>query len=245
MYYVGSKSKHANSILSRIMPFKKDLIWVEPFVGGANMIENITGQRIGADSNEYLIEFWQKIQSGWIPKQFYTYDEYGDIKNNQDRDKAETAYVSINCSFQFSWWNGYNGHKTNEFQKLAFNNLMLQIPKIKDVTFIHTSYDKLDIPENSIIYCDPPYRGTKQYKDSFNHELFDNWCIEQVNNGRFIFISEYSMPKELFTSIWKKKVAVTIGTNRINKPTKQVTEHLFIPNILIPKLKIINPLLFY
>lgn len=58
------------------------------------------------------------------------------------------------------------------------------------------SYDKLLIPDNSIIYCDPPYRGKKKYNiDSiFNHDRFYDWCVKMSQKGHKVFVSENSMP---------------------------------------------------
>lgn len=36
--------------------------WVEPFVGGGNMIDKVTGNRIGADNNKYLIALLKEMQ---------------------------------------------------------------------------------------------------------------------------------------------------------------------------------------
>jgi DNA adenine methylase len=36
--------------------------------------------------------------------------------------------------------------------------------KLKDVKFIHSSYQDLEIPKESIIYCDIPYKDTTKYK---------------------------------------------------------------------------------
>ena len=43
---------------------------------------------------------------------------------------------------------------------LFVNSENKRIDKIKDVQFINYSYDMLEIPESSIIYCDIPYKNT-------------------------------------------------------------------------------------
>ena len=51
--YMGSKSRHAKDILPIILKYrKKDQWYVEPFVGGGNMIDKVNGNRMGADYNE-------------------------------------------------------------------------------------------------------------------------------------------------------------------------------------------------
>jgi DNA adenine methylase len=49
---------------------KENACWVEPFVGGANMIDKVEGKRIGADLNEYLIEALILIRDN--PKKYLT-----------------------------------------------------------------------------------------------------------------------------------------------------------------------------
>ena len=56
MKYMGSKNRIAKHLLPIILKDRKEGQWfVEPFVGGANMIDKVTGNRIGADLNRYLI----------------------------------------------------------------------------------------------------------------------------------------------------------------------------------------------
>ena len=58
------------------------------------------------------------------------------------------------------------------------------------------SYLELEIPENSLIYCDPPYANTCRYKDDFNHDIFWDWCRAQTKSGHTVFISEYYAPND-------------------------------------------------
>lgn len=66
----------------------------------------------------------------------------------------------------------------------------LRIPKNLD--FTNKSYDELVFEENSVIYCDPPYKDTNDYKIEFDHDKFYDWCRRQNN----IFVSEYEMPND-------------------------------------------------
>ena len=63
-------------------------------------------------------------------------------------------------------------------------------------------YTKVIIPDNSVIYCDPPYKGAKGYcKSEFDQEAFYEWCTRQKVP---VYISEYYMPEELFEVVAKK-----------------------------------------
>ena len=62
----------------------------------------------------------------------------------------------------------------------------------------YSDYRNIKIPKNSIIYCDIPYKGSKQYSTSkdFNHDEFWEWCRDMSKQGHTVFISEYSAPKD-------------------------------------------------
>lgn len=92
------------------------------------------------------------------------------------------------------------------------------------VEFHDGSYEDLNVPPNSILYLDPPYKNTKQYGDcrNFDYDNFYIWCMEMANKGHKVFVSEYQMPSE-FTCIWEKEI-----TNSMHQTvTKRPVERLF------------------
>ena len=102
----------------------------------------------------------------------------------------------------------------------------LHIKNIKDVEFIFSNYLDLEIPSNSLIYCDPPYNtnATKgKYKDDFDHETFWNWCREKKQQGHVVFVSEYNAPED-FKCVWEMEVKQKM--NNTKNTTYQV-EKLF------------------
>ena len=101
------------------------------------------------------------------------------------------------------------------------NNILKQSTKISDVVFKCSSYDALDIPANSIIYCDPPYNGTTKYKDSFDSDAFWQWCRDKVKEGHTVYVSEYNAPED-FKCIWEKQINSNLGNT-----AKTATEKLF------------------
>lgn len=97
------------------------------------------------------------------------------------------------------------------------------------ISFCAKSYEELEIPQNSVIYCDPPYYGSTEdnysgdfSRNSFDKKAFCDWAKKQTN----IFISEYDMSND-FKCIWhhEKIIHSTKGTH-LSK-----SEKLFIPNI--------------
>lgn len=68
MKYLGSKNKISKYILPLILQNMNNRPYVEPFVGGANLIDKINNRRrIGNDNNKYLIALFKALQNGYIP----------------------------------------------------------------------------------------------------------------------------------------------------------------------------------
>ena len=82
------------------------------------------------------------------------------------------------------------------------------------------------MPSHSTIYCDIPYKDTKQYSTSrnFDYERFYKWCKEMKEQGHRVFISEYQMPSD-FRCVWQKEINNSIH----NTKTYRRTEKLFTP----------------
>jgi len=233
MKYMGSKNRIAKHILPLILKGRKEGQWyVEPFVGGANMIDKVNGNRIGADSNKYVANMWIELENGWVPNKDYTKKCYDFIKNNKEEFLHITGYVGINCSYSGKWFGGYAGIvKTKggirNYQSEAYRNTIKQVQNIKGIKFVHSSYEDLEIPNNSIIYCDPPYDNTTKYKDSFNHSEFWEWCREMAKKGHKVFISEYNAPND-FECVWQKEVKSSLSANGGVGGNKNSIEKLFI-----------------
>ena len=100
--------------------------------------------------------------------------------------------------------------RVEHYQKEQINNILKQSIKISDIVFKCCSYDALDIPANSVIYCDPPYNGTTKYKDSFDSDAFWQWCRDKAKEGHTVYVSEYNAPED-FKCIWEKQINSNLG----------------------------------
>ena len=213
MKYMGSKARHAKELLPIILANRTEGQWyVEPFVGGANMIAKVEGNRIGADYNEPLINMWHYLQQGWIPPDYVTPDEYKSVRDNKTTyPKHLIGWVAHCCSYNGKWFGGFAGELTTKegnvrnYRKEAKNAVLKQAKLIQGVELYYCCYSDLQIPDNSIIYCDPPYKDTTKYKDSFDHEPFYEWCRQKHKEGHQVFVSEYQMPED-FICVWSKEV---------------------------------------
>lgn len=227
MKYMGSKARIAKHILPIILKDRKEGQWyVEPFVGGANMIDKVDGNRIGADSNIDCIECLKVIRdkAGEIPK---CNDEFGEESYANRCNGVEwlKPYAAFAFSFGGKFWGGFrrDKHGKRDYIAEAYRNSLKQSPLLQGVELIHSSYSELEIPYKSVIYCDPPYAGTTKYKDDFDHESFWQWCREKVKEGHEVFISEYNAPDD-FVCVWQKEIQSGLNTNT----TKKGIEKLFV-----------------
>ena len=199
MIYQGSKNKIAKHILPIILKDRKERQWyVEPFMGGGNMIDKVDGLRIGNDLNYHLIEMWRALQNGWLPPDEISEAEYKYLKAAQDiEDPALVAFAGFLVSFGGKWMAGYARDKdNNNYAARGKRALIKQLPQMMGVELYDLDYRDLDIPEGSIIYCDPPYRGTTGYKFSFDNDIFWQWCRDKSLDGHRVYISEYNAPPD-------------------------------------------------
>ena len=231
MKYMGSKARHAKELLPIILANRTEGQWyVEPFVGGANMIDKVEGNRIGADCNEYLISFLSALQKGYKPPENMNLQMYEDIRDNKHKyDMATVGCVGFCFTYAAKWFGGFIGNSKDvvcvgrDRMGESYRSVEKARKQVDGVNLLVCKYDELAIPYNSIIYCDPPYKDTTKYKDSFDHEPFYEWCRQKHKEGHQIFVSEYKMPDD-FICVWSKEV-----NNSLTKDTgsKKGVEKLF------------------
>ena len=227
MKYMGSKRRIAKYILPIILKNRKpNQYYVEPFVGGCNIIDRVDGKRIGNDINKYLIALCKEMQKDKIDFPFVGENEYKAIKNNPELfPDWVLGYVGFQLSFGAKWFGGYRRDKAGirNYENEAQQNLKAQQKFLKGIEFYNVNYWELPIPPDSIIYCDPPYANTTKYKDDFDHEKFWEWCKEKVEEGHSVFVSEYNAPDN-WVSVWEKEV--TTGLDVLT--SKKDVEKLFV-----------------
>ena len=230
MKYMGSKNRIAKYILPIILKYRDYEQWyVEPFVGGCNIIDKVTCNRLAGDTNEYLVAMWQAIQDGWTPPDFVTEQEYRNVRNNKDMFRQSlVGFVGFGCSYSGKWFGGYargNNSKgaPRNYAAESYRNIVRQANSLKGVVFVHCAYDKLPLPPKSLIYCDPPYANTTKYKNKFNHADFWEWCRDKAKEGHTVFVSEYTAPDD-FTCVWSKEI---ISSLTQNTGAKRGIERLF------------------
>lgn len=147
MQYFGGKAKIAKYIVPYLESVrKKNQIFIEPFVGGANIISKMSGSRKAYDFNEYLIEMYKAVQNGYELPNTLSEDEYQHIKNNKDEDKVLTGFVGFGCSFAGKWFGGYaRGHGgKNGYADTSKRSLLRKMSTMSDVEFGYADYKTLE-----------------------------------------------------------------------------------------------------
>lgn len=251
MKYMGSKNRIAKHILPFITKYlTKNRWYVEPFCGGCNMIDKVNHpNRIASDSNNYLIAMWRFLLGGYEFPQELTKDRYiiwrsifnkmGFEGYGDTFDEAMIGWYGFMGSFNGRFFDGgYSGHdvKGRNYIFEQINNTLKQVESLKNVKFYCANYNSLEIPSNSIIYCDPPYDNTKQYSTSksFNQKEFWQWCRCKTKQGNDVLISEYQAPKD-FVPIWEMKLTNSMHQTNTYKPIEKLFVHESIADKYIEK----------
>lgn len=238
MRYMGSKRRIADEILPIMLGSSDSKVFVDAFCGGCSVIERVPSsyRRIAIDANRYLIAMWQALQDGVRFKEHITRDEYiaaRDCLNDNGDSRysdAEIGFIGFMASRNGIFFNGYTGNdvvgkdgKHRDYVAEYIANIKKDVPLLQGVEFAHASYDESDYPDGCIIFCDPPYKGVRQYRGTgkFNCENFYIWCMEMKLRGHKVFVSEYDMPSG-FTCIWQKEITNSLAMTKTTRPTEKL-----------------------
>ena len=86
----------------------------------------------------------------------------------------------------------------------------VDVPPVLTVTT--EDYRALNFERGGIIYCDPPYKSTEErYGREFDFNGFYSWCLHQANP---VYISEYTMPEDLFAPVTSFTVTRKMDTKK-------------------------------
>ena len=238
MKYIGSKAKIAKDIVPIIQKYIDDNnveLYIEPFVGGFNVIDKIKcNRRIGNDIDCLVIDLviYCKNNPQLLNKlpELPTKEHYYDVRDNPENysnwyRSAILLFASYNARVYGGCYGAFaktkDGTVRNYFQE-AKRNFEKQLPLLKDIEVHFGDYSHLHYEyENAVIYCDIPYKDSIGYSTDFDYEQFYNWCEEQTKCGNIVLVSEYEMPEDRFECIWQKQVKTHQNNrNKINKVEK-------------------------
>lgn len=232
---MGSKSRISKDIVPIIQGYidRYEIeTYIEPLCGGCNVIDRITcDTRIASDNNRYLIAMLQNLDKiSGIPD-FVTKEHYSDVRScfNADDGRYPDWYigaVGVLASYNGRFFDGGYAGIVNtkagtirDYYDEGLRNLTEQMPRLAGIDFRCCDYAEYRPADwgNCLIYCDPPYKGTKQYGTSknFDYDRFWAWAREMAVNN-IVLVSENSAPEDI-RCIWEQPIKRTIdNTKRVD-----------------------------
>ena len=226
---MGSKSriaKHIVPIIQHYIDHSGAAEYIEPFVGGANVIDKIDApSRSGNDINPYLIALLSFMQRGGTLPDGISYEEYSAVR----ADKARFPAWFVGCAGFLASYNGrffdggYAGivhtkaGTVRDYYAEARRNLIEQAQRLESIEFAckdYRMYSGQSTFKNCVIYCDPPYKGTKQYTNSGRFNYGEFWeTMRQWSESNVVLVSEYNAPDD-FTCIWEQPIFRTVDNTK-------------------------------
>ena len=240
MKYMGSKAKIADNILPFIhsyMVINNIDTYIEPFMGGCNMIDKVQAtNRYAYDKNKYLVALFQHLQDGGELPEDVSREQYADCRAHYRANDGYypdwyLAAVGFLAGFNGRFYDGcyantgWEGDHYRDYYQEAKRNILEQMRFLSDVHFESGNYKELN-PSGALIYCDPPYAGTKGYltiTKEFNHKEF--WDImREWSKSNIVLISEENAPDD-FDILWEQEVSRTIRAQEKSKATEKLFIH--------------------
>lgn len=239
MKYMGSKSKVARHIVPIIQKYIDDnqpWAYIEPFCGGCNIIDRIHARRrIAYDRQEYLIELLRNLDRlGELPGHV-TREHYSEVRRcfhgrTDEYEKWYVGAIGFLASYNGRFFDGgYAGTVrtaagTRNYYEEALRNLVRQAADLVGVEFACRDYRMLNT-KGAVIYCDPPYDGTKEYGISKGFDYGEFWQWGSAMSAENIVLISSSEAPDDFECIWSKPVSRTI---KADKNPVRAMEKLFI-----------------
>ena len=139
------------------------------------------------------------------------------------------AYAAFCYSYNGKFFGGYvNKYKNRDYPKerKRYYDQLHTNPTFHKTKLNFISYKKYltDKIKGALIYCDPPYEGTTEYHSSFNSGEF--WeDMRNLSKDNYVFISEYSAPKDFICIAKKTKMNSVAGGGATRKRIEKVFVH--------------------
>ena len=128
---------------------------------------------------------------------------------------------------------GRRMHDLQSLERLQSLQSLGSLERLQSLESLQSSYDEVELPDNAVVYCDPPYANTARYIGDFAHAKFYDWLRRQ---DRPIYVSEYAMPED-FVRIAERVKSVTLSAKIVNKAVERLYVHesqvdkIFIPTL--------------
>ena len=209
MVYMGSKSRIAKHIVPIIQSYidknPTNTVYIEPFVGGANVIDKIKCPlRMGCDLNKYVIALFGHLQNGGelyenVSRELYN-EAREDWKNQSGKFKDwELGNIGFLASYKGRFFDGgyaksvyektKNGLRYRDYYQENKSNILKQVSNkgLDNILFCNSDYRKTVLLTliqfanresiKVVMYCDPPYQNSKEYNISKDFDYDEFWSL--------------------------------------------------------------------
>ena len=105
-----------------------------------------------------------------------------------------------------------------------------RLQQLQQLNFYNLSYEQVPIQENSIVYCDIPYKVTQDndkrlfYKTHFCHKTFFNWA---ASRDFPVYISEYNIEDSRFKLVYSINKTVKMSSKGMTSESGGAVEKLY------------------
>ena len=215
MWYMGGKFRQSKAIVEVLRPYvTSDTVYVEPFCGGMWSAARVARElhpkeMILNDINKPLMLLWKKcLEDGcdWLPVDAELVErEYPHYRAVQDDNDPLTAWYGTALSFGGKWFGGVARHTKGKQETTYEAERKSMYKKIDSLQTVETelyigSYKDLEIPNEAVVYLDPPYEGRTKahYFDSFNYDEFWEW-VRELSKRCVVFTSCFDCPPDFET----------------------------------------------
>lgn len=216
---MGGKHNQSKIIVDEILCRKStQTVYVEPFCGAISVAKKLVNKFdtiILADNNKHIITLLQAlVDDKFEPYVWETQEkaeaDYIKYKENIDASYCDPmmAFWGHGMSFGGKWFGGLARDKRYDIcqpSKIfciraneSLLNIQSQLKKIKCLKLLNIDYQQLIIPNNSIVYCDPPYANrTKAHAKTkeFNHSEYWQW-VRDISSDNLVLASEFIIPND-------------------------------------------------
>lgn len=232
MRYLGGKSRIAGWVAEHLLEAGQDCdSYLEPFVGSGAVFARVRPHfkdAVAADAHPDLIAMWRAVAEGWDPPDHVTREDYQALRSAEP--SAWRGLVGFGASFGGKWFGGYvdtvfdvhHQRDTKPYLKTALNSVQKLRPAFASSIIQLCSYADHSPRPGTLVYCDPPYRGTTPYSgfSSFDHDEFWRTMESWSDAGAVVVVSEETAPEgwePLAVKDRKSMLRVAVGEANTNR----------------------------
>lgn len=231
--YSDFKGKIQNQIKGREDELRQYLLTAFKKSGLKSQRE--VGLRLGTNMERHYFG-----KSQW---EFPTEENYKKMQTFMPLDRSYNSLFNLSENIPIDIRTLTNLENLSSFYTVETDNNVERVKNLRSLSNFDIrgkcgDYSAVTIEQNSLIYCDIPYRNTTEYiVGSFDHHKFYDWALAQKS---LVVISEYDMPEPDFIPVAGVRLRCQLQSGSGNEKI----EKMFIPKKQWDKYKNKQGLLF-